>query len=117
MEKSVEGGIDVSLIKCPECGKSISSVSDKCTYCGYPLNKVSQKKKIKQFVVSTKFVVIIIAVLGMIILGNLMYHNSKAYVNKQYEESKAKYDQAKEELDDLKRQKAINDAILESYGG
>ncbi len=29
----------MSLIKCPECGKEISSNADKCIYCGYPLAK------------------------------------------------------------------------------
>lgn len=26
------------LIKCPECGKEISNKSDKCIFCGYPIN-------------------------------------------------------------------------------
>lgn len=27
----------MSLIKCPECGKEISNKSDKCIFCGYPI--------------------------------------------------------------------------------
>lgn len=34
----------MSLINCPECGKEISDKSEKCIYCGYPLeNKVIKK--------------------------------------------------------------------------
>lgn len=29
----------MALIKCPECGKDISSLAEHCIYCGYPLNK------------------------------------------------------------------------------
>ena len=29
----------MALINCPECGKEISSQSDKCIHCGYPLRK------------------------------------------------------------------------------
>lgn len=35
------GGIDMALIKCPECGKEISDKSDRCIHCGYPLPKES----------------------------------------------------------------------------
>lgn len=33
------GGIDMALIKCPECGTEISDKSDRCIHCGYPLPK------------------------------------------------------------------------------
>lgn len=29
----------MSLIKCPECGKEISSMADTCPHCGYPIHK------------------------------------------------------------------------------
>lgn len=29
----------MSLIKCPDCGKEISSHAESCPHCGYPLNK------------------------------------------------------------------------------
>lgn len=29
----------MALIKCPECKKDISNLSEVCIYCGYPLNK------------------------------------------------------------------------------
>lgn len=40
----------MALIKCPECGQSISEYADKCIYCGCPMTKVKellQKKEIK----------------------------------------------------------------------
>ena len=39
------GGIDVMLIKCPECGKEISNKSEQCIHCGFPIRK-SQAKNI-----------------------------------------------------------------------
>lgn len=27
----------MSLIKCPECGKDVSNLSERCIHCGYPL--------------------------------------------------------------------------------
>lgn len=32
----------MSLIKCPECNKEVSSQSDKCPHCGYPLNRTQE---------------------------------------------------------------------------
>lgn len=29
----------MALIKCPECGKEISSLSQQCIHCGYPIEK------------------------------------------------------------------------------
>ena len=29
----------MSLIKCPECGKEISSMAETCPHCGYPIHK------------------------------------------------------------------------------
>lgn len=29
----------MSLIKCPECGKEISSMAESCPHCGYPIRK------------------------------------------------------------------------------
>lgn len=33
----IKGGLFMALIKCPECGKEISNLSEHCIYCGYPL--------------------------------------------------------------------------------
>lgn len=32
-----EGGVDMALIKCPECGKEISDAAESCPNCGYPI--------------------------------------------------------------------------------
>lgn len=32
----------MSLIKCPDCGKEISSHAESCPHCGYPLKKKSE---------------------------------------------------------------------------
>ena len=32
----------MALIKCPECGQSISDQSDVCIHCGFPLNKANR---------------------------------------------------------------------------
>lgn len=34
----------MALIKCPECGKDVSSAADKCVYCGYPISNHIQKE-------------------------------------------------------------------------
>lgn len=36
-QKLHEGGIQIALIKCPECGREISDTAEKCPNCGYPL--------------------------------------------------------------------------------
>ncbi len=30
------------LISCPECGKQISDLSEKCIHCGYPIKQVNE---------------------------------------------------------------------------
>lgn len=34
------------IIKCPECGKDVSSEAKACPFCGYPINK-NRKKEVK----------------------------------------------------------------------
>lgn len=31
----------MALIKCPECGKDVSTSADACPHCGYPINKTN----------------------------------------------------------------------------
>ena len=42
-------GENMSLIKCPECGKKISDTSDACIHCGAPIKKILDQKKTKKF--------------------------------------------------------------------
>lgn len=37
-----EGGVDMALIKCPECGKEISDAAESCPNCGYPIKGQQQ---------------------------------------------------------------------------
>lgn len=61
------------IIKCPECGKSISSESEKCIYCGFPIkNKNStQKKKGKRRRRSKAPLICLIVFLLIVLLGVL----------------------------------------------
>ena len=36
----------MSLVKCPECGKEVSTEAKLCPHCGYPLEKKESKKKV-----------------------------------------------------------------------
>lgn len=35
----IEGGNIMALIKCPECGKEVSTAAEACPHCGYPIKK------------------------------------------------------------------------------
>ena len=35
----------MALIKCPECGKEVSSGAESCPNCGHPISKKGKKKK------------------------------------------------------------------------
>ena len=37
----------MALIRCPECGKEISSKADKCPNCGCPVDDIIQKNAIE----------------------------------------------------------------------
>lgn len=37
----------MSLIKCPECGKDVSNLAEKCIHCGYPLQGQIKYKSYK----------------------------------------------------------------------
>ncbi len=55
----------MALIKCPECGKDISNMSEKCIHCGFPIEKPKRKNWIKEH----KKIVILICVIIVVILG------------------------------------------------
>lgn len=69
----------MALIKCPECGKEISSSAEKCPSCGYPIktkiqtNTVTSKnaKKNKRGCLPTTLIVILaIAFISLIVQNN-----------------------------------------------
>ena len=39
-----EGGVDMALIKCTECGKEISDKATACPHCGCPMTEISNKR-------------------------------------------------------------------------
>ena len=76
----------MSLIKCPECGKEISSNADKCIYCGYPLVKDTnetvsddsvQKDHYEEQDVKTKSpvkkIILVVILLAMLVGGIYAY--------------------------------------------
>ena len=56
-----EGGVDMALIKCPECGKEISDAAESCPNCGYPI-KGQQLKTVLFIVVGIILVVIVLSI-------------------------------------------------------
>ena len=51
----------MAIIKCPECGKEVSSVAKKCPHCGYTISHTKSKV--------VKWVVVIIAVVTLVVLA------------------------------------------------
>lgn len=37
----------MALVRCPECGKEVSSMSENCIQCGFPLSLIPEQKKIE----------------------------------------------------------------------
>lgn len=83
------------LIKCPECGKEISSKAKKCVHCGYPFKKMLNKKG--QFYVPkniykicvTSVILLIVAVIVYINISKRIEYNSaiKLYESGNYEQA------------------------------
>lgn len=85
----------MALMKCPECGKEVSSQLKKCNNCGYKLKQMDKKKKKKMIIIGAVFLalVMITTVVGINISKgnqekrNKEYHDqlvvtgSKIYVN------------------------------------
>lgn len=38
----------MTLIKCPECGKDVSTAAESCPHCGFPIKKESSTKIVKE---------------------------------------------------------------------
>lgn len=65
----------MALIKCKECGKSISSDAWTCPNCGKPVQKATSDKKKKR----TKYIIIAIIILLLCIgFGVYVYKASEA---------------------------------------
>ncbi len=88
----------MALIKCPECGKEISSSADKCIYCGYPLVKEInenvrddsfQQEYHKQQDVKTKSpikkIILLVVLLAMLACGIYTYKSVREQkISEQY---------------------------------
>lgn len=73
-----EGGVDMALIKCPECGKEISDVAESCPNCGYPikgqqqigdsdgLGKGQETKKLKTVLFIVVGIILVVIVYGLL---------------------------------------------------
>lgn len=62
----------MSLVKCSECGKKVSSNLEKCIKCGAPLVPVDEKEKLKNYVNNSKKakkIILKIAVILGLLLG------------------------------------------------
>lgn len=76
-----EGGVDMALIKCPECGKEISDAAESCPNCGYPikgqqqigdsdgLGKGQETKKLKTVLFIVVGIILVVIVCG----GSLLF--------------------------------------------
>ena len=49
--------IGMSMIKCPECGKEISTKAKSCPNCGYPLSKKHSERQSKYYVFNVILIV------------------------------------------------------------
>lgn len=61
--------IHTNLIKCPECGKEVSRNVDKCPFCGFPIKEVEEKDAETKKKKKTITIVSIIAVAIVLIAG------------------------------------------------
>ena len=43
----------MALIKCPECGKDVSTAAESCPHCGYPLKKGTVPQQPVQYETTT----------------------------------------------------------------
>jgi len=104
----------MALISCPECKKEISDQAKHCPNCGYRLNSLSneQKQSIK------KTIIIIISIIIGIVLIAVIYDactTSTDELADQLRKSKQEVQDIQDEIDDLERQKSINDWKIQQY--
>lgn len=64
----LKGSDFMALLKCPECGKEVSSKTDKCLSCGYKINIQKEKNKYTSFICNNYYFFIVILVLVTTIL-------------------------------------------------
>lgn len=68
----------MALIKCSNCGKDISDTTSECIHCGTPIKKEivevpAKKSNTTKIVVAVVIGVVVLAVLGVVALGFLIF--------------------------------------------
>lgn len=48
MSFNIEGGMKMSLIICPECGREVSSMAKACPQCGYPVEENTLEYQVRE---------------------------------------------------------------------
>lgn len=71
----------MALVKCPECGKEVSSQLKKCNNCGYKLKR-ADKKKIKKVVIIGVLLTILL-IIGSVVGLNINKKNQEK-IDKEY---------------------------------
>lgn len=116
-----EGGVDMALIKCPECGKEISDAAESCPNCGYPikgqqqigdsdgLGKGQETKKLK-----TVLFIVVGIILVVIVCGGSLLFKKGGLIDKLTDKEAPKFENVPTELtfnvdDDVK----FNDIVKE----
>lgn len=74
----------MAIIKCPDCGKEISSNAEKCIHCGCPIVKVdtamkdinTKKKKSPLFKILIIGLVVLVAIFGFKAFQSIMYQQN-----------------------------------------
>lgn len=100
-----EGGVDMALIKCPECGKEISDAAESCPNCGYPikgqqqigdsdgLGKGQETKKLK-----TVLFIVVGIILVVIVCGGSLLFKKGGLIDKLTDKEAPKFENVPTEL-------------------
>ncbi len=101
----------MSIIKCPECGEEISSISNRCINCGYILNnKISNLYKsgcIINIISSSLVICLIIILLMYILIPQVQYKE-----NDNYEDYDFKIEFSFEEKEQTEESKNIQNKLV-----
>lgn len=124
-----EGGVDMALIKCPECGKEISDAAESCPNCGYPikgqqqigdsdgLGKGQETKKLK-----TVLFIVVGIILVVIVCGGSLLFKKGGLIDKLTDKEAPKFENVEsnnnENKSDTIKEVAINEPmnITHEYG-
>lgn len=112
------------LIKCPECGKSVSDTAITCPNCGFAISNTDNIDvlKVKQILKTkrerSKFTSIgVVVILVIIAIGGITYYKSTSFERAQarLNESTKTYQETTDELNRLQDEYDKNKQIIDSY--